>query len=192
MSVTALTSEDVKVIIRTTFAELFQVDERVPPTHLGGDFNGDGIEDIAIAVSLNRRVDRNDVSKPSFNLYMPIHTGLNPEEYKREDTLGVFAYYRDRVHLAVLHGIRDQDWLNVEPQQVHLLLGFPGIAPNKIRIYHGNLEPTTAGDERKPTPPPRLFADAILADEVFDEGIGAVTYWDGTRYREYPVNTSKK
>jgi len=187
-----LTSEEVKVLIETLFSGVFRDDDRIAPTHLIGDFNGDGIKDIAIAVQLSKDIDKNDPSKPPFNLYRPIHTGLKPEDYNVKDKIGVLAHYSNRTHLIILHGTRERGWGNSLSQERYVLLDFPGIAPNKIKIYRGKLRSATAGDEPKPTPPPRLVADAILADEVFEEGMGAIIYWDGKRYREYPFNTSRK
>lgn len=180
------TQEDVRALIGTAFGGLFEVDERITPTHLIGDFNGDGVEDIAIAVRLNRDVDKNDESKPAFNLYMPIHTGLNPEDYKAKNRLGALAYYGNRAQLVVLHGTAETSWRNSQPQQRHVLIDYPGTAPTKMSSYRGKLKPAAAGDEPKPTAPPRLVGDAILIDKVFEEDVGAVIYWDRSRYRVYP------
>lgn len=188
----ALSEKDVSDLIHTTFGGLFQVDERVSPTHLEGDFNGDGVRDIASVVRLAKRLDLNDQTRPAFRLYQAIHPALKARDYPPKERLGVLANYANRVHLIIVHGHRESGWTNSTPQQRHVLLDFPGITPNRIRLYRGNLRPATAGDQFKPSRPPRLRGDAIVADEVFEQGVGAAIYWDGTRYREYPVNSSRR
>jgi hypothetical protein len=186
------TQDRMRAVLEAAFGGLFQVDARINPSHVTGDFNGDGVTDVAVAVRLIREVDKRDPSKPSFNLYQPIHTGLSPEVYKTENRLGSLAYYQDRTHLVVMHGTHEREWTTSQPQQRHVLLDFPGIAPTGMTVYRGELRPATAGDEPKPTPPPRLTGDAILLEEVFEEDVGAVIYWDGSRYRTYPVRTSRR
>ena len=44
-----LTKEQAQSLIREEFSGLFSIDEEaISPSHLIGDFNGDGVDDIAI------------------------------------------------------------------------------------------------------------------------------------------------
>lgn len=139
-----MSDEEVRTLVETAFGGLLRVDERITPTHVTGDFNGDNKKDIAVAVRLAHHIDKANQATPIFNLYMPIHTGLRAEDYKVKNRLGVLAYYPSRSHLAVLHGATGTGFNNTPRDQKYVLLGFPGIAPNKLKLFRGRVKPATA------------------------------------------------
>lgn len=48
-----MTAEQVATLLRSEFGGLFKVDDRnITPSYLVGDFNGDGVEDLAVSVRL--------------------------------------------------------------------------------------------------------------------------------------------
>ena len=54
-----------------------------------------------------------------------------------------------------------------------------------MKRYHLKLPEAVAGDEPEIVPPPKLIGDAIVM--LTDENKGTAIYWDGARYRRYPV-----
>ena len=45
--------------------------------------------------------------------------------------------------------------------------------------------------QKSPGPAPMLDHDSILLDNVFSDGKGEIIYWDGARYRYYPIKTKQ-
>lgn len=185
------TSEQVEALVQEEFGGLFKVaGNSFSPFYIIGDFNGDKVDDIAISVAVNCCIDPTDRTQTPFWFGKPLWAGA-PSERESECKLakGNLAGYHDRPALGVLamiHGSSERGWSYSQPQQKFVLVDGWDIPKKTMKLYRGQLKPTIAGDEPKPSPPPHLFGDAILMITEGDKG--TVLYWDGKRYRWYPID----
>ena len=145
-----------------------------------GDFNGDGSEDIAVAVrpaagkleEINSEManwileDPRQVAAPDPRKFDP-HQGVQTLEPPKE---------RPRVAasdhlLAVIHGYKEQGWRNPEARQTYLLKNAAGI----------ELKPESrlAARADAQTKTPRLLGD-VIRERLGDEQ--GFLYWTGARY----------
>jgi hypothetical protein len=181
-------------LLETEFGSLFVIDDRtISPTYLRGDFNGDGVEDLAVAVRLNRQIDPNDRSKMPFQFdkaYGPGPSTVGEQDYGPTFTIGDLAGYRDLSMLAVIHGTREHGLTNSKPSQRFVVVDAWHLGQKTMSLFRGKLKPAAYGDELKIIPPPQLLGDAILM--IGPEDSGTAVYWDGARYRWYEVPAPSK
>lgn len=191
-AVSKLPPEQVIALLETEFGGLFQVDvdERtISPAYLIGDFNGDGVKDIGISVRLSRDVDPNDKSKPAFSFEKaegPGPSTLGEKGHEPTFTIGDLARYRNLPILAVIHGTRERGWRGSQPQQKFAVVDAWYLHKKTMRLYRGALKPAPNGDDPEIPPPPHLLGDAILM--IIQGNTGTAVYWDGARYRWYPID----
>ena len=145
-----------------------------------GDFNGDGSEDIAVAVrpaagkleEINSEManwileDPRQVAAPDPRKFDP-HQGvqtLDPPKERPRVAAG------DRL-LAVIHGYKEQGWRNPDARQTYLLKNAAGI----------ELKPESrlAARADAQTKTPRLLGD-VIRERLGDEQ--GFLYWTGARY----------
>lgn len=193
-----LTEEQVKSLIEREFGGLFLVDGRViSPSHLVGDFNGDGVKDIVVLARPRSGIDPSDKSIPSFWLDAAVSGGKLPprtrtrirrKDYppKYEFTIGDLARYRDTrlPILLIVHGAEGRLWNNSERQQRFVVLGGMDVDANRMQLYQGKLKPESLGDTGI-ADPPDLIGDGILFTY---EGRGAIVYWEKDGYYTFPFN----
>ena len=145
-----------------------------------GDFNGDGSDDIAVAVrpaagkleEINSEManwileDPRQVAAPDPRKFDP-HQGvqtLDPPKERPRVAAG------DRL-LAVIHGYKEQGWRNPDARQTYLLKNAAGI----------ELKPESrlAARADAQTKTPRLLGD-VIRERLGDEQ--GFLYWTGARY----------
>lgn len=181
------TAGEVAALITQIFDDLFVVASKKGASFTVGDFNGDGYKDLAVAVRLAREIDRNDNSAPDFMLYVPLPPEFNPRDDR--NSLGTLRYWRQRGFLVVLHG-GQRAWGELSTKdKLVLLTGYSG---SSVRLFSDRvqLRPATAyPNQKSPGPAPMIIHDSILLDDVFSDGRGEIIYWDGARYRYYPMDT---
>lgn len=176
--------EDLEKIVLSASDGLFEVDSAILfPYYLLGDYNGDGIDDLVIAVKLvNNMLVESDKPLP-FWAGKPTY-GKNGKEshhiYKISKYKDMARYKTERV-LLILHGAMQKDW---QYDQKFALLDAMNFDSDYMERFKGNLPQTVAGDE-KPQPPPKLLGYAIL---LLHDRQGLAIYWDGKGYSWYPVN----
>jgi hypothetical protein len=186
----SLTVSEVEGLIRQFFGDLFVLASDKGSPFVVGDFNGDGNKDFAVAVRLSREIDRDDNSTPDFLLYVPVPPEF--DGWENPNPLGTLAHWRRGDFLVVLHS-RQGSWhqLLLEDKAV-LLISYAG-SSIKLFSFRGQLRPATAYPGQRTTgPPPSVKYDSILLDQAFSNGNGQLIYWDGARYRYYPVDIKVK
>jgi hypothetical protein len=184
-----VTPEQVATLLASEFGGLFKVDERnITPSYLVGDFNGDGVEDLAASVRLDRQISTDDKSKPPFSFekaYGPGPSTLGEQSEENGFTMGDLARYHELPILAVIHGSTKDGWKNSQPEQRFVVVDAWHLGKKMMSLYHGRLKPASYGDEPRLIQPPQLLGDAIL---MLDKAnAGTAVYWDGATYRWYPV-----
>jgi hypothetical protein len=195
-----LTKEQIQSLINKEFGQLFLVDSLyISPTYLVGDFNGDGIKDLAVLVRPRKTIDPNDKTKPTFWLDEPITGGIYKTTSKRRldkaerewrerhqaFTIGDLARYRQVLlpEIVIIHGTEGRMWENSEPQQRFVVLGGMDHDADRMRLYRGKLKSMAIGDSPGGIPH-KLVGDALLFT-YRNEG-GAVIYWLNGDYYWYP------
>ncbi len=184
-----LSSKDVESLVQSCFDGLFRVgSSSLSPEFVEGDFDGDGIPDVFVPVKLARVVNRNDKSEPPFTF----RSVLDPASSSRHELklkMGDLSVpVVEDPFFAILHrpGGSIPNRCTVRTQKFVLLFAMDK-GSSKIELFHGKrLRPGTIYDPKEDQPPPRLRGDAILL--LDDKGRGTALYWDGSRYRWYPVN----
>jgi len=185
-----LNEEEVITLLSLEFSGLFKIDDQhISPSYLVGDFNGDGIQDIAISVQLNRQVSAADKSKPLFSFEKAPGPGPSTVGEQGSDSgfaIGDLVRYQDLAILAVIHGSKNKGWNESQPEQRFVIVDAWHLGKKLMSLYRGKLKPTPYGDEPRIIQPPEFFGDAIL---MLDQtNTGTAVYWDGARYRWYPVD----
>ena len=185
-----LNDTEVVTLLSVEFSGLFKLDEQnISPSYLVGDFNGDGAQDIAISVRLNRQLTAEDKSKPPFLLEKAPGPGPSTVGEQGEVsgfTMGDLARYQELAILAVIHGSKRNGWNESQPEQRFVVVDAWHLGKKQMTINHGKLRPAPYGDERQVVPPPHLMGEAILMLDQTNSG--TAVYWDGARYRWYPVD----
>jgi len=183
-----LSSKDVESLVQSCFDGLFLVGSSgLSPDFVEGDFDGDGIPDVFVPVRLARVVNRNDKSEPPFTF----RSVLDPASSSRHELklkMGDLSVPGAEPFFVILHrlGADNPNRCPARSQKFVLLFGMDK-GTSKIELFHGKrLRPGTIYDPKEDQPPPRLHGDAILL--LDDKGRGTALYWDGSRYRWYPVN----
>jgi hypothetical protein len=185
-------TEQIRGVLAKEFGGLMDIDDRtISPTFLMGDFNGDGVADLAIAVRVNREIDPEDPSEMPFRFekaYGPGPSTVGEPDYGPSFTIGVLAHYRRNNFsmLAIIHGTRELGFTETMPQQRILVVDAWHLGKKRMSLFKGKLEPAAYGDEPETVAPPQLLGDAILM--IGPENSGTAVYWDGARYRWYPVD----
>jgi hypothetical protein len=184
-----VTENQVTTLLLSEFGGLFKVDERhISPSYLVGDFNGDGVKDIAVSVRLNRQLSTEDKSKPPFSFEKAFGPGSSTlgEEGEQGLATGDLARYQELAILAIIHGSPNDGWNNSQAKQKFVVVDAWRLGTKLMSLYRGKFKPTPYGDETRVTEPPQLLGDAIL---MLDQtNAGTAVYWDGARYRWYPVD----
>lgn len=199
-----LSKEQVQLLIDKEFGALFLVDSlHIFPTYLIGDFNNDGVNDIAVLARPRKTIAVNDKTKPPFWLDEPITGGASKlplkDKQKTTDrdakqevrlphevfTIGDLARY-GKVPLPVIviiHGVKGRIWKDSEPQQKFVVLGGIGFSDDSMKLYRGKLKSLPIGDSAGGIPP-KLEGDAILF--TYRNDGGTVVYWEKGNYYWYP------
>jgi hypothetical protein len=160
---------------------------RISPDSITGDFNGDGNEDIAIAVHLAKQLQESDSTPINFLFYKPMG-GSRPSKMSSADyfsKLGDLARYRDHPIVVVIHSFRGSGPSQSKGPKVVLADGWDYGKLN-MRRYRGPLRRLAIGDSPV-EPAPVLRGDAILFLDEPEQVDGTVVYWDGRQYRWYPI-----
>jgi hypothetical protein len=184
-----LSDEEIIALLSIEFSGLFKVDrQNISPSYLVGDFNGDGVEDIAVSVQLNRHVSAEDKSKLPF--YFEKAPGPGPSTVGEQGNdsgfvMGDLARYKDLAILAVIHGSKSNGWSQTQAEQRFVIVDAWHLGQKLMTLFHGKIKPASYGDEPRVIDPPELLGDAVL---MLDQThTGTAVYWDGARYRWYPI-----
>lgn len=165
-SIPAPSLSEVQPALARVFGPTLRLDGATRPAFLAGDFNGDGVADLAAAVRPNGEdalLELND----------------EPAEWGRQDAVAPPVTGRETVRLAagdlllaVIHGAEPSGWRNPVARQCYLVKNAVGAAMHR--------RPLAALPAALRTRVIRLHAgDVIVADRP--GGPGWIV-WDGARY----------
>jgi hypothetical protein len=152
------------------------------PQVLVGDFNGDGVEDVAVPVSPrpDRLADLNDdlANWRVQDALAPEPPEVPPASPASPTPPVPVAVRPEEVLLAVVHGYGPRGWRDQQARQCYLVRHATG-APLETRprtdlLRHARRRP----DE------PKLAGDVILASMGTRAGF---VYWTGARYAWHPL-----
>lgn len=89
--------------------------------------------------------------------------------------------------LLIIHGKRGV--ADSDTADRFLLVDGWDLPKKTMRPFKGKLALAIGGDGSKPVPPPILKGEAIVV--LTSENRGSAIYWDGKRYRWYPVRSER-
>lgn len=193
----ATQDQALRSLLRSHFGDMFAVGaSRISPDSITGDFNGDGREDIAIAVHLAKQLKESDTTSIDFLFYKPWGGSkpLTAREIKRMSPthpfskLGDLARYWNEPLVVVILSFKDSAPSPSMASKVVLADGWDGgksIILNMSR-YRGRLRRVAMGDGPL-EPAPVLHSDAILMLDEPERTEGTAIYWDGNQYRWYGI-----
>ena len=184
---TTLSSQDIGAVLTKCFGGMFRLQDKARPNFVFGDFNGDGVSDLAVVVRLCADIAKTVDSKPEFAIYDPLPPEFDVQTFGKPRSLGDLAHWRNRDLIIVVHGGAG-DWCDLGKQEATVLLA--GHAGKGLLVSHfrGEMEPARAySTQKKIGKPPFVNFDSILLDRAFSDDTGELIYWDGVRYRYYPI-----
>ena len=130
---------------------------------VSGDFNGDGIPDLALVV----RPEPDALE--AFN--SPVPSWILEDPWARGTPFHPSRVEQGAILLAVIHGFGDRGWRDPEARQTYLL---KGIAPRGLRA-----RPLRPSDIVGPRSRADTNGDALEVETPRERGI---VYWDGASY----------
>jgi hypothetical protein len=158
-------TEEVNEAVMRVFKRAATINSNYTPSVLVGDFNGDGSEDIAIAVKPNPEAlaeINSEFANWALEDVKQAEQAAKPAPVKAErtDTL-----------IAIIHGVGAKGWRNPEARQTFLLRNAAGTKPAV------ESPDKTSASRTSPNPTPR--GDVIK--ETINGQHGTI-YWNGARY----------
>jgi len=168
---------EIKNAVARVFADALSVEPSTRPTFVTGDFNGDGFEDLAVALKprqdslnvINSEVANWTVEDPA-NVAAP-----NTSQAPRSSASTPVHVERDSSLLAIIHGIGALGWRNPEAKQSYLLKNGAG----SDMVVQSAKQLRTAKDKRRLPP---LQGDAIQETIASKPGL---IFWTGSKYAWY-------
>ena len=169
--------EELKEAVARVFDKSVSPDPMHNPNFLVGDFNGDGVEDLAVVTrpadgslnAINNELANWTLEDPGT---VPIPGTKAADRLIRPKPVKV---QKGDMLLAIIHGVGAQGWRNPEARQTYLLKN--GTGSNMIVQ-----SATTLRSSRDKTKPPALRGDAI------SQTLGGKTgllFWTGAKYAWY-------
>ena len=158
-------TEEVNDAVVRVFNKAATVDSNYTPSALVGDFNGDGSEDIAIAMKPNPDAlaeINGEFANWSLEDVKQAEQAAKPTPVKAErtDTL-----------IAIIHGVGAKGWRNPEARQTFLLRNATGTKP----VVEAAEKPSAVSASRNPPPRGDVIKQTI-------NGHPGLIYWNGARY----------
>jgi len=158
-------TEEVNDAVVRVFNKAATVDSNYAPSALVGDFNGDGSEDIAIAMKPNPNAlaeINSEFANWALEDVKQAEQAAKPKPVKaeRSDTL-----------IAIIHGVGAKGWRNPEARQSFLLRNATGTKP----VVEVAGKPSVSNTSRNPPPRGDVISETI-------NGRRGLIYWNGARY----------
>lgn len=176
------TLAEARTAVERVYKDTVSVDEKLRPAFIVGDFNGDGSQDIVVAVKpakekladINHELAAWMVRDPLLETLPQLMIKRSPHEPKPRPVITE----RDEVLLAVIHGYGPEGWRNPEAQQTYLLKSAVGknirteTKKNLLKVDK-NKRPPLLGD---------VISEVIAGQQGFIYYTGASYAWYDSRY----------
>src|SRR3989440_1729796 len=158
-------TEEVNDAIVRVFNKAATVDSNYTASVLVGDFNGDGSQDIAVAMKPNPD-GLAEINSEFANWVLEdvkqAEQAAKPTPVKAE---------RTETLIAIIHGVGAKGWRNPEARQTFLLRNASGTSP----VVEFAEKPSASNTSRNPTPRGDVIRETI-------NGRRGLIYWNGARY----------
>ncbi len=187
--------DEVKSLVDQEFAGAFALNasrqnQKISPAYVSGDFNGDGRPDLAVLVSIQTDRLRPHLaadplwSIPGLAISKALGKGMGVRAAK--DAQLSFAdlseNFQSSIVLLIVHNFNQAP--EPTPAARFALLDFCNNGEIAMTVSRKPLKTTPAGDS------PTIAAPVVKKDTLrfLDrKGEGTAVYWDGSRYRWYPI-----
>ena len=187
-----LSSEDVQCLVSSRHNSLWiPATDITVPWYVTGDFDGDGVLDVAAIVRLNEdefirhlAVDRK-WTPPNTVVFKPLGTGMSRDRYG-DGTIGPLRLLKAHTNaelVLIMHSVRPQKAVRVDVRD-YVAVDLCGPSLTHISVRQAPLHSAAAGDSPM-LPAPRRLGDTIQASTK--AGTRCALYWDGRGYRWHPV-----
>jgi len=196
--VSGLSLPQVAALVEREFDGLFVLaTDSSNPVYAIGDFDGDGLLDVAAFVRTRKQLGRSSQAALPFQFskvdfardgQLPAASAESDRAWAEANaqTIGNLARYQDLRLVVVVHGAGSEPRESGSlPRRPYVLADGWSHDTNRIDAYDGELEARYVGDS--PTlnkPPRRRYGEAILLRGSKDEG--SVLLWTGTCYAWFP------
>jgi len=154
-------------LVHKNFGDDVEVFSGDPTVYFTGDFDGDGVEDIAVIV----RTQHPDAHAIDLNYKV-----INPEgEYyggflAKHMSTGDMVRWQERRLIAVIHGAGEKSWKADAPKAKYMMIDLPF-----TRLY-------VAKQKYK--------KKVITVLSMDSDTVASMVYWNGKKYRYEPIGTS--
>jgi len=171
--------EDINDVLERAYQKAVAPDKSLQPAFVVGDFNGDGSEDLAIAVKpddkmlaeINNELANWVLENPR-NISLP--GALSNPQTPADEKKPVRAI-KGELMLAIIHGVGSQGWRNPEAKQTFLLKNAVG-----SDMTTQTLNTLRTGKDKQRLPP--LRGDGIRETVGGKSGL---ILWTGAKYGWY-------
>jgi hypothetical protein len=171
-SAPALSTETLQTLVNQQFDPQYKVDASFSTPYLLGDFDGDGVQDIAIVVKTDRLPATVQMAGLSYYIIDPYHAyfGAGDIRIARMFTASDMKSERE---LALLHGSGADTWHAAQPKAKYLVINLPFDTLSTITI----MPPKRNKKHLGPMTGIRAEEDRIMA---------SMLVWNGKKYRWVP------
>ena len=187
--------DEVKSLVDSHFAGVFALNatrqnQKISPAYLTGDFNGDGRPDLAVLVSIQPdRLRPHLAADPMWSIRpLTISKALGKGMGARAAKDAQLSFtdlsenFQSSIVLLIVHNFKQA--LESAVSRRFALLDFCNNGEIAMTVSRKPLKTTPAGDS------PIITAPVVSKDTIrfLDRtGDGTAVYWDGARYRWYPI-----
>ena len=163
--------DEVRNAVSRVFGKVASAEFSRKPAFVVGDFNGDGLEDLAVWIKPNDG-QTGEINNELANWILEDPKDVAPRKTNLPAPPKAIRAEKDEVLLAVIHGAGREGWRNSEAKQTYLLKneGATTMTSQSLRNLQG-------GNDKQELPP--LRGDAI--NETLN-GKPGIIYWTGAKY----------